>query len=84
MDSNGGLGKLIPKSITAKRRHKKHQQQHSDASSDEQGPRGRSPASSRHKLDSDVASNRSFSIAEETDAMIASQPAPIIDSDQEL
>ncbi|KAL8408222.1 hypothetical protein RB594_006859 [Gaeumannomyces avenae] len=82
MDSNGGLGKLLPKAIAAKRRRKKNQQ-HSDASGDEQGPRGRSPASSHHTLDSDAASGLSFSIAEETEAMAASQSTPIADPDWE-
>ncbi|KAL5889193.1 hypothetical protein ACKVWC_004436 [Pyricularia oryzae] len=76
MDANGsdrstsatGLGKLLPRALAEKRRRKKKQQLGSDASSEDLGVRGRSPASSRYTNESDLnedTSNHSFSIAEE-------------------
>lgn len=69
--SASGLGKLLPRALTEKRRRKKQQQQMgSDASSEDLGVRGRSPASSRYTNESENASNHSFPIAEQNDQQL--------------
>lgn len=73
--SSGGLGKLLPKAMSAKHRRKKDGKADTD---DDDSGRGRSPASSRNASIPDSASTRSLNM---TDSDL--NVAPRHESDQE-
>ena len=75
--NGGGLGKLLPKAMSVKRRRRKEGRGDTDGDDDD-GGRGRSPASSRNASIPDSASTRSLTMADSDPSI-----GPIYESDQE-